>query len=300
MTRMSVIVPATDAPATLDACLAAIAAAGVADEIVVVRAAEGPGPAWARNRGVADAAGDLLVFVDADVVVHADALARIRDRFAADASLAALFGAYDDAPADPGLVSAFRNLLHHHVHAGAGGDATTFWTGLGAVRREAFAGVGGFDPHPRLHYIEDIDLGVRLGDAGRRIVLDPSVRGTHLKRWTLGGMVRTDLRHRGVPWVRLMLRRRRASGALNLGTRHRVSAVASVALVAAVVARRPAAGAAALAVILVANRDLYALLARRLGARGAAAGVALHVLHHLVAVAAVPLGIAQHLAEGRR
>jgi hypothetical protein len=53
-------------------------------------------------------------------------------------------------------------------------------------------------------------------------------------------------------------------------------------------------------VILVANRALYALLARRLGVRGAAAGVALHVLHHLVAVAAVPLGVAQHLADERR
>ena len=59
------------------------------------------------------------------------------ERFAADPTLSALFGAYDDLPAAPGIVSNFRNLLHHHVHHRNAGPAETFWTGLGAVRRRA-------------------------------------------------------------------------------------------------------------------------------------------------------------------
>ena len=293
--RLSVIVPATDAPATLPECLAGLAAAGGADEVIVVTEPPRTGPSAARNRGVEDAAGDVLVFVDADVVVHPDALGRIRDAFTADPSLTALFGAYDAAPPARGTVSRFRNLLHHHVHQQAAGEATTFWTGLGAVRREAFLGVGGFDPDPRLNYVEDIELGVRLADAGARIRLDPAIAGTHLKRWSLRSMVRTDLRHRGVPWVRLMLRRRELSGALNLGARHRVSALASLAIAYGLLARRPAVATGALAVVVVANRELYRLLLHRLGPAGAVAGVGLHVVHHLSGVAAVPVGVAQHL-----
>ena len=58
---------------------------------------------------------------------------------------------------------------------------------------------------------------MRLHAAGRRIVLDPAVRGTHLKRWTLRSMLRTDLAARGAPWVALRLERGGAGGgALNL------------------------------------------------------------------------------------
>ena len=48
---------------------------------------------------------------------------------------------------------------------------------------------------------------MRLHAAGRRIVLDPAVHGTHLKRWTLRSMVRTDFAARGAPWVALALER---------------------------------------------------------------------------------------------
>ena len=148
----------------------------------------------------------MLVFVDSDVEVHADALARIRAAFADDPGLTAVFGSYDDAPPG-GTVAAFRNLLHHHVHQRGAGPASTFWSGLGAIRRDAFLAAGGFDgerfPHPS---IEDVDLGARLVADGARIVLDPAIQGTHLKAWTLRSMVRTDFARRGVPWVALLLR----------------------------------------------------------------------------------------------
>ncbi len=295
MTRLTVIVPATDDPPTLGRCLAGLAAAPRADQVIVVREPAGDGPSAARNRGARLAGGDVLVFVNADVVVHADALSRIREAFAGDPSLTAVFGAYDAAPAAPGVVSRFRNLLHHHVHHQAAGPAGTFWSGLGAVRRDAFAEVGGFDEvrHPR--YVEDVDLGMRLIDAGARILLDPAIAGSHLKRWTIVGMVRTDLVGRGVPWVRLLLRRGGGSSALNLGWRHRISTLASLAVVGGTLARRPAVAAAGLATLGVANRDFYALLSRRLGPAGAVAGVGLHVVHHVTAAASVPIALVLHL-----
>ena len=46
-----------------------------------------------------------------------------------------LFGSYDDDPPAPGLVSRYKNLLHHHVHQNGRPDASTFWAGCGAIRR---------------------------------------------------------------------------------------------------------------------------------------------------------------------
>src|SRR5436189_1921427 len=117
MTTLTVVVPATDRPATVDHCVRAIAtAAEPAEELIVVDKPSEAGPSEARNIGASRAVGDVLVFVDADVVIHSDAIARIRRAFEDDHELVALFGSYDDDPERHGPVSDFRNLLHHHVH----------------------------------------------------------------------------------------------------------------------------------------------------------------------------------------
>jgi GT2 family glycosyltransferase len=293
---LAVVVPATNQPPGLDSCLAAIAAAAdQPEELIVVRDPAELGPAAARNVGAREASADVLVFLDADVEIHADAFARIRAAFAADPELTAVFGSYDDNPSAPGPVSGFRNLLHHWVHTTSEGPATTFWAGLGAVRRAAFLSVGGFDEDRFTRpSIEDVELGLRLTAQGARIRLDPGLRGTHTKRWTVWDMVRTDFTHRGVPWVRLMLRSRSAGTALNLGWRHRLSAAACVVGVVGVTRRKPAAAAGALAALVALNRPFYGLLVRRRGPLEAGAGVALHVLHHLTSAAAVPAGIVAH------
>ena len=296
--RLSVIVPATDAPPTLDRCAAAIRAASRnGDELVVV---EGPLPAnaaRARNLGARRAQGDVLVFVDADVELHRDALDGIRAALDAEPELAAVFGSYDDEPSAPGIVSRFRNLLHHHVHHDAPGPATTFWTGLGAVRREAFEAVGGFDESVEM--MEDIDLGMRLAAAGRRIELEPRIQGTHLKRWDLRSMLWTDFANRGIPWVQLLLRHRGSTTTLNLGWRHRLSALASIAGVGGVLLRRPLVVASAVGSLVALNHRFYRLLLRKRGAVESAAAVPLHALHHLAGIAAVPFGVLRHLRERR-
>lgn len=299
---LAAIVPATDRPPTVEACLAALAASDRRpDETIVQRDPVAGGPAAARNRAAASSDAEVLVFVDSDVEVDGKALSRIERHFAADPEVVAVFGAYDDDPEHPGLTSRYRNLLHHRVHAAAAGEAETFWAGLGAVRRDAFEAVGGFDAarydQPS---IEDIELGGRLRQRGGRIVLDPSIRGRHLKAWTPWSMVRTDFARRGVPWTRLLLEEGSASTALNLGWRQRASAAASIGLLGALLARRPRLATAAFAANLVLDRDLYALLARRGGPQLLLAGIGLHQLHQLTAAVSVPAALTLHVLEGKR
>jgi len=298
---LSVIVPATDTPPTLRECLRAIDAADEpADEVIAVEHASRRGPAAARNEGAAQAGGEVLVFVDADVLPHRDAFRRIRAAFGADPALVAVFGSYDAEPRARGVVSRFRNLLHHHVHQEGGGAATTFWAGLGAVRRDAFECAGGFDAERFLHpSVEDIELGMRLAAAGARLRLDPELQGTHLKAWTLVEMLRVDTVRRAYPWTRLLLERG-GSTALNLGWRHRASAAASVVCVAAVARTRAELSLAAAGTLVAANRSFYALLLRRYGPAEAAAGVGLHALHHLAGVAGATAGLVAHVLDGRR
>jgi GT2 family glycosyltransferase len=270
------------------------------DEVIVVDGPAQSGPAAARNAGVRRASGEIVVFVDSDVAMHPDAFERIRAAFAVDPELTAVFGSYDGDPAARGLVSSFRNLLHHHVHQSSAGSASTFWAGLGAVRRDAFMAIGGFDekafPRPS---IEDIDLGMRLRDRGGRIILDPLLQGKHLKHWTLGSMIRTDFDARGAPWIGLLLSRGAGSTALNLGWRHRLTALACVGLLVTGSRRKLKPSIALTASIVILNRSFYRVLLRRRGAVATAAAVPLHVLHHLVGIAAVPEGIRRYLRRLR-
>jgi hypothetical protein len=180
-------------------------AAALADR--VIRPPGSPlGPAAARNAGAAVASGEILIFLDADVVAPPGVVAGLARPLLDEPDLDAVFGSYDAEPLHDTLVSAYRNLLHHYVHQTSSPEAQTFWAGCGAVRRAAFERLRGFDgaryPRPS---IEDIELGRRMRAAGMRIRLVPEVQVKHLKRWTVADIVRTDVLARGVPWARLLL-----------------------------------------------------------------------------------------------
>ncbi|MEO6025404.1 MAG: glycosyltransferase [Candidatus Binatia bacterium] len=303
--RMAIVVPVFDGAATLGECLAALLP-GVADgdEIVVVddgsrdgsagiaeaagvriiRQAVNGGQAAARNVGVGATSGDVVLFVDADVVVAPDVIARVRQILATRAEIGAVFGSYDDRPRAGGVVSAYRNLLHHYVHQRGAAEAFTFWAGCGAVRRAAFEQVDGFDERPWRRAIEDIELGYRLRAAGHRLLLDPTLFCTHLKRWTLRSMLWTDTASRALPWTRLMIETPGAGSDLNLTLAQRLS----VALVGGGLATGVTAlvwpmllwaALAAFGTVAFLNRDFYGYLARRRGAAFAAASIPLHLLY---------------------
>jgi glycosyltransferase involved in cell wall biosynthesis len=275
-------------------------ATGYADMVVTVP--DGPrGAAVARNLGAAAAKGPYLVFVDADVCVHPDVLLRFAQLFQREADVSAAFGAYDSEPPPGGLVSDYRNLLHHYIHSTEAGETVTFWTGCGAVRAEVFAQVGRFNE--RQSALEDVELGYRMSALGHRIVLRPEIQGTHLKRWTLGRMIVTDVRDRGIPWVRLLLRQdgvvRPAS--LNIRPAERVytalTALAFVAVLAAVATGATwwwVLAAVCAAVPLAGNGPLVAWFARQRGWWFALRVLPLRMLYYLLNAVSIVLALATH------
>lgn len=302
---IGVVIPAHQAEAEIGSCLDALLRAGFppeeilviddgsTDETVGVARGRGVhlmhnpvalGAAEARNRGASSVDFDIVLFVDADVVVRADIRTRLLAHFEADPQLAAVFGSYDAAPPAPSVVGRYRNYLHHHVHQQSQPEASTFWTGLGAVRRHAFEQLGGFDRG--WEKIEDVEFGLRLKRTGQRILLDRTIQGTHLKCWTLGSMWRTDLFGRAVPWSRLVLLNDLAPNDLNMTMKHRVSlASLAVFLVAVLGAQFHAdllivALAAAIGFV-AANAQFLRFLADREGILFPLKAVPFHALHYL-------------------
>jgi glycosyltransferase involved in cell wall biosynthesis len=308
---ISVIIPVYNGAAYLNSCLQAVAASDyrsyeciVVDDgstdggrsiaaqfpisVRVLHLAEGPrGPAYARNRGAEAARGAILFFLDADIMLSSRALRRVANLFQERTDVAAVFGSYDSRPAAAGVVSRYRNLLHHFVHQNGNREASTFWAGCGAIRRSVFEEIGGFDDKRFSRpSIEDIELGYRLRQSGYRIVLDKGLQGTHLKSWNLYSLIRTDISCRAMPWSRLILEAKKLPNDLNLKVGQRVSfalvTLACVFVLGSIVQPGWLVGsAAALVAVGIINRRLYAFFIRQGGIRFALVSFGLHVVYYL-------------------
>jgi GT2 family glycosyltransferase len=259
------------------------------------------GPAVARNRGAAQARGEILIFVDTDVVVAPDALTGLCSVLEEEPDVGGVFGAYDLTPAEPNFMSQYKNLSHACVHELGNPEAGTFWAGLGAVRANVFRRVSGFDERFPRPTAEDIELGYRIRRAGYRLRLDPRWRGKHLKKWTLKSSIAIDIGARGIPWTQLIHR----YGALanDLNTRHelRLSVVSAYVLLLSVLAIPflPWSGLVAvlaLVALLLLNREYYAWFVRHRGWAFTARVVPAHVLYHLCNGVSFVAGTGMYLA----
>ncbi len=359
--RLSVIIPVRDGGAAFAHCLRAVAAAraacaGLAEtelivcddgstdgsqalaqaagaRLLVLPAPGGHGPAAARNYGARAALGDYAFFVDADVALHPAALRLAAAAFQADPALEACFGSYDDEPAAANFLSQYKNLLHHYVHQHAHAEASTFWTGCGALRLSTFHALGGFDEQTyRQPSIEDIDLGYRLRRRGGRIRLVKGMQCTHLKRWSALSLLRSDVFQRGIPWTVLLWRESRARHTsepllatgdllrlpdpglarrpllldLNLQTSNRLSVALTALLFASLLALPLAslgwwpAPVGLMLMLLALNWRLYAFFAGQRGLLFALAAVPWHWLYYLYNSLSFGLGTLEYFLRGVR
>ncbi len=324
---VSIVIPVRDGGANFRRCLEAIVAcdpppheaivvddgsrddsARVAREWgarVISTGQPASGPAEARNAGARAASGDVILFVDADVALHPDAIGRVTRNFESDLALTACFGSYDDDPAAPDFLSQYKNLFHYYVHQSARADASTFWAGCGAIRREAFLAAGGFSREYGRPAIEDIELGYRLKAAGYTLRLDKTLQGRHLKKWTWRSLLRSDIFDRGVPWTELILRDGALVNDLNLQTHNRASVViVYLLLIAALLGCAwPSAWvmAGGLAILLLAlNLPLYRFFAARRGRRFALRVVPAHWLYYFYNGVSFLIGTGRYFLKRRR
>lgn len=139
---------------------------------------------------------------------------------------------------------------------------------------------------------EDIELGSRMKNHGYRIELCPDLQLKHLKYWTLGELIRTDIFCRAIPWSRLLIKEGRLPNELNLSTKRRFAAVAAVVLAISslMLWLDPAkAGVVALiagAAFVALNAELLNIFRRKGGIKLCLAAGALHLFYNLYSVGA--------------
>lgn len=288
--RVSIIVPVYNGGESFSKCLSSIRQWGRAAEVIIVadgesdgswklaeslgfdviRLPESGGPAKARNIGANAASADILFFIDADVEIHPTTLTRALYAFKRQPEVAALIGSYDDAPGAENFLSQYKNLFHHYTHQESSTEISTFWGACGAIRRDIFLTVGGFNEEYRAPCIEDIELGYRLRQAGYKIRLCKCVQVKHLKHWTAVSLLHAEIFYRALPWMALLLKIKQHSpkqyqafsGELNLKWASRVSVVLVYSLLFALISSLWAASflwAASLfsVVLLVINWPVY-------------------------------------------
>ena len=154
-------------------------------QLVRIEQAE-PNAQRARNRAIEAARGEVLLFVDDDVVMGSDLVQAHWTNYR-DPDVAAVCGFF----VDPGE-AAVEDLPQEYSRATTGWiylphcygkriDSHLFPSGNGSVRRDIAMRLGGFDENFVYTLLDDTDFACRLKSLGVKSVHDPSARLRHLK-----------------------------------------------------------------------------------------------------------------------
>jgi len=237
---VSVVIPTRDRAEQLARCVGAIAAAarpagGV--EVVVVNDGGAPlegaalaavgdglairvldqpggGPAGARNRGAAAAAGRVLAFTDDDCEPALGWLAALGQRLDRDPDVVVAGRAASLHPDNDW--AAASQLLTDHLHRWYNRDPEhgSFATSNNlALRAETFHALGGFDASFPSAAAEDREFAERALRAGHRLVYEPNAIVGHGHRLTGRSFLRQHYGY-GRGARRVLRARRRAGGGM--------------------------------------------------------------------------------------
>lgn len=212
--RVSVVVPNRNGAASLDNTLRAIFAAGYRDLEVIVAddastddspalAARYPvkllrqescrGAAPTRNAGAAAATGEILVFIDNDVIIPRATFKILEERFR-DPEVSGVIGLLRPLTRYPNLCSQYKNFYMHYTYLRLPRWVSVFYTSLASIRREVFEEVGGFDSSYRSATIEDMEFGVRVTGRGYKLLLEKELQVEHQRYYSPAALLKTGFR----------------------------------------------------------------------------------------------------------
>lgn len=164
------------------------------------------GPCVARNEGVKQANGEIILFIDSDIVVKKNILLSIRKSFDENPDVSCVVGLFSADPPFGGLSTQYKNLFLHYRFLMLSKYISLTITAITAIKKGVFKKINGFDT--RIEFAgEDMDLGQRLSDRGYKILLDKDLQVKHLKEYSFKDFLMNDFKRAG-NWIHLFLEKK--------------------------------------------------------------------------------------------
>jgi glycosyltransferase involved in cell wall biosynthesis len=161
----------------------------------VIASPKNLGASAMRNLGIDQTSGDIIVFIDSDVLIPRDMLRALADRLRAQPRVSAVQARYGDEPYYGNLYSRYKHYVFSFRGINPMRDGEVYanyvHTACVAIRRE----VGlAFRFDENIHRGEDIDFGQRLHQAGLLILPDAGLCVGHKKKYTFASFCRYQFR----------------------------------------------------------------------------------------------------------
>jgi glycosyltransferase involved in cell wall biosynthesis len=145
----------------------------------VIRMEKNGGPARARNRGVQEAKGDIIFFLDSDVVVLDGTIQEVKNYFENNPSASCIIGMCSTEPLNSGFVPAYMAMFEYiHLIGQKYDKVSVFAPRCGAIKKDLFLGVGGYDEGYKGADVEDFELARRINKTDS-IILNPKLIVKH-------------------------------------------------------------------------------------------------------------------------
>ena len=198
--KISIIIPVYNSSSTLKECLDSIFSSTFKDyevivvsgnstddsikiakqfQIKIIEFPENKGPAFARNKGSQVAQGDIILFLDSDVILNKNSLSLIIDKFSLT-EVNAIQGIYSHEPNYKYLATQFyQSYLCYYVWPENKKYVSTLVTGCFAIRKEIFNKFGGFDVNIENASCEDEKFGYSLIEKGYKILILRDLQVVH-------------------------------------------------------------------------------------------------------------------------
>lgn len=208
--KFSLIIPSHNAQNSIRQCLDAVFALERAGSFEVILADDGSkdqtlgiaqkyscrivtidsnrGASFARNRGAEQAKGEILLFVDSDVVLPGNTLSIILDAFSR-AAADCVVGLFSAENPYPDFFSQYKSYYCYFKYRELP-QAVAVNTAITAVKRNVFEKLHGFDE--KMLGSEDNEFAQRLFDQGFKIFIEHDLHVLHLKKFTFSGLLRND------------------------------------------------------------------------------------------------------------
>ncbi len=169
------------------------------------------GPAKARNIGVEAAKGDIIFFLDSDVIVLNGAIREVKNYFDEHPSSNCVIGVCATEPLNKGFVPKYMALFEYiHLTGTPENKVSVFAPRCGAIKKDFFQKIGGYSESYKGADVEDFELARRINKTDP-IILNQKIMVQH----QFAGF-RQAVRNyfkRAVMWVHLFFRERKLDNA---------------------------------------------------------------------------------------